>query len=196
MSSNLEGDLRSGLLEHAIRILKPGETCTLASGMVLTAGYYADLKPLATMPWQLKLMAEAVLFGPLDASTRYLGGVPTGGLVPLGAIGVEAANYSQFSRLRLFYVRSEQKGHGTNHYVEGWLADDGPAVMLEDVVSTGGTLVDAILKARSERQADIRTAICILDREMGGREALAKIGVELRPLFTASGLNLPKCVFA
>ena len=91
---------------------------------------------------------------------------------------------------RLFYVRSSPKGHGAGKQVEGHLKDDAPACVIEDVVTSGGSLIKAIEAARREKDADIRTAICLLDREMGGKEALAAIGVKLLSIFTATELGL------
>ena len=86
-------------------------------------------------------------------------------------------------------VRKESKGHGTNQFVEG-LANfnqGDPIVVLEDVVTTGGSLLKACQRIES---AGLKiAAVCtILDREEGGREKLQGAGYELKSLFTRKEL--------
>lgn len=183
--------LRTLLLTHAVERLKPGESRTLASGKVITyPNYYADLRLLATRPDALPLIANEII-ARLPINARYVGGVPTGGLIPLGAVGTHLSWMTGgLTPIKLFYVRKEKKGHGQGKQVEGYLGTDGAAVFIEDVATSGKSLIEAIEPARAETGANITTAICVLDREMGAREALAKIGVELRPIFTASQLGL------
>ena len=61
-------------------------------------------------------------------------------------------------------------------------------VVVEDVVTSGGAVVDACRALRSEG-AEVAVAICVIDREAGGPANLAEIGVELRPLFTMTQLK-------
>lgn len=86
-------------------------------------------------------------------------------------------------------VRKESKGHGTNQFVEGLgnFQSGDPVAMLEDVVTTGGSLLKACDRVRD---AGLRiVAVCaILDREEGGREKLREAGYELRALFTRKEL--------
>ena len=82
-------------------------------------------------------------------------------------------------------VRKESKGHGTNQFVEGlanFKAGD-PVVVLEDVVTTGGSLLKACQRIESAG-LKIVAVCCILDREEGGREKLKEAGYELKALFT------------
>jgi orotate phosphoribosyltransferase len=82
-------------------------------------------------------------------------------------------------------VRKESKGHGTNQFVEG-LANfetGDPVVVLEDVVTTGGSLLKACQRIEAAG-LKIVAVCCILDREEGGREKLKEAGYELKALFT------------
>ena len=82
-------------------------------------------------------------------------------------------------------VRKESKGHGTNQFVEG-LANfetGDPVVVLEDVVTTGGSLLKACQRIEATG-LKIVAVCCILDREEGGREKLKEAGYELKALFT------------
>ncbi len=82
-------------------------------------------------------------------------------------------------------VRKEPKNHGTSQYVEG-LANFKPGdkvAMVEDVVTTGGSLLKACERVR-DAGLDIVAVCSVLDRGEGGREALAEAGYTLRALFT------------
>ena len=82
-------------------------------------------------------------------------------------------------------MRSEVKAYGTANRLEGAYAPGERVVLVEDVVTSGGAAADAV---RAVRQAalECRTAICVIDREEGGVDALARLGVRLYPLFRAA----------
>ena len=102
----------------------------------------------------------------------------------LGAIALAAAG-SLASGLPFLIVRKAAKDYGTSNRIEG-LYERGECVCLvEDVVTSGGALLEAVAALR-EAQLEVGTAICIVDREEGGADALARHGVRLRPIFRAS----------
>jgi orotate phosphoribosyltransferase len=102
----------------------------------------------------------------------------------LGAIALAAAG-SLASGLPFLIVRKAAKDYGTSNRIEG-LYEQGECVCLvEDVVTSGGALLEAVAALR-EAQLEVGTAICIVDREEGGADALARHGVRLRPIFRAS----------
>jgi orotate phosphoribosyltransferase len=88
-----------------------------------------------------------------------------------------------------FIVRKQPKGHGTNQYLEGManFAPGDKVVLLEDVVTTGGTLLTALERVRAEG-LDVVGVLCVLDREEGGRDNLARAGYKLTSIFTRSEL--------
>ena len=84
-----------------------------------------------------------------------------------------------------FIVRKESKGHGTGQYIEGLsnLPAGGSVALIEDVVTTGGTLLKVI--ERVEAQGfKVGLIITVVDREEGGKEALAEAGYPLKAIFT------------
>jgi orotate phosphoribosyltransferase len=109
----------------------------------------------------------------------------------LGAVALAAAG-SLVSGLPFLIVRKAAKDYGTSKRLEG-VYDEGDRVCLvEDVVTSGGALLEAVSALR-EAGLVVETAICVVDREEGGSEALAAEGIELRPIFRASEvLNKPK----
>jgi orotate phosphoribosyltransferase len=82
-------------------------------------------------------------------------------------------------------VRGEAKTYGTANRLEGAFSPGERVVLVEDVVTSGGAAADAV---RALRQAGLecRTAICVIDREEGGADSLARLGVRLYPLFRAA----------
>jgi orotate phosphoribosyltransferase len=101
----------------------------------------------------------------------------------VGAVTLAAAA-SLASRLPFLIVRDEAKEYGTANRIEGAFEPGERIVLIEDVVTSGGAAADAV---RAVRQAalECRTAICVIDREEGGVDSLARLGVRLHPLFRA-----------
>ncbi len=87
-------------------------------------------------------------------------------------------------------VRKATKDYGTEGRIEGVYEAGERVLVVEDVVTTGGALIAAI---EALRAADlvVETALCVLDREEGGNEALAALGVRLEPLFRRADLGMP-----
>ncbi len=104
----------------------------------------------------------------------------------LGAV-VLAAAASLTSDLPFIIVRDEAKAYGTSNRIEGAFETGDLVCLLEDVVTTGGALVEAVSALRDEGLV-VRNAVCVVDREEGGTDALARLGVRLRALFRAKEL--------
>ena len=104
----------------------------------------------------------------------------------LGAVAL-AASAAMASGLPFIIVRGETKEYGTAKRIEGPFESGELVCPLEDVVTSGGALAEAVSAVRDEGLV-VRNAVCVVDREEGGSDALARIGVRLRPLFRASEL--------
>jgi orotate phosphoribosyltransferase len=85
-------------------------------------------------------------------------------------------------------IRDEAKEYGTANRIEGFFEPGELVCLIEDVVTSGGALLGAV-EALREAGLEVRNAVCVVDREEGGVEALADAGVRLRPLFLASELS-------
>jgi orotate phosphoribosyltransferase len=101
----------------------------------------------------------------------------------LGAVAL-AASASLASGLPFLIVRKEQKEYGTARRLEGEFEDGEEVCLVEDVVTSGGAAVEAV-RALREAGLTVRTAVCVVDREEGGADALARKAVRLVPLFRA-----------
>jgi len=118
----------------------------------------------------------------LPAPDRLAG--PELGAVPL------AAAASLASGIPFLIVRKATKEYGTEGRVEGVCEQGERVLVIEDVVTTGGALVAAIESLRAANLI-VEDALCVLDREEGGPEALAALGVRLVPLFRRADLGMP-----
>ena len=150
----------------------------LRSGAV--ASEYFDKYLFEGDPRLLKSIAEAML-PMLPADADALAGLELGG-VPI------ATMLSQLSGLPLLSVRKKAKEYGTRRLAEGGEVAGRRLVVIEDVVTSGGQVVISTGELRA-LGASIDTALCVIDREAGGKEALASSGIELRALFTMSALK-------
>jgi orotate phosphoribosyltransferase len=104
----------------------------------------------------------------------------------LGAVALAAAA-SLASELPFLLVRKAAKEYGTAKRIEGVFEQGECVCMVEDVVTSGGALLEAIEAVRDAGLV-VRTALCVVDREEGGADALARHAVRLRPIFRASEL--------
>jgi orotate phosphoribosyltransferase len=84
-------------------------------------------------------------------------------------------------------VRGETKEYGTGNRIEGPFEREDLVCLLEDVVTSGGALAESVSALR-EAGLVVRNAVCVVDREEGGADALARLGVRLHSLYRASDL--------
>lgn len=160
------------------------ETSHLTGEFVLrsgaTATEYFDKYLFESDPVLLRQIAEQLL--PLvPQGADALAGLELGG-VPI------ATMLSQLTGLPLLSVRKRAKEYGTRRLAEGGEVRGKRLVIIEDVVTSGGQVVISTGQLR-ELGAEVDTALCVIDREAGGGEALAAGGVELRALFTMTDLK-------
>jgi len=150
----------------------------LRSGATSTT--YLDKYLFESDPRLLREIAEA-LVGLLPKRVDALAGLELGG-VPL------ATACSQVSELPTLFVRKHAKGYGTCRLAEGGELAGRRVAVIEDVVSTGGQVIESCRELR-QRGAEVAVVLCVIDREAGGTENLAREGLQLRSLFTMSQLQ-------
>jgi orotate phosphoribosyltransferase len=153
-------------------------TFVLRSGA--TSDEYFDKYRFESDPRLLREVAEAMA-GLLPEGADGLAGLELGG-VPLATV------LSQLTGLPAGFVRKQAKPYGTRRQAEGLEVAGRRLVVVEDVVTSAGAVVEACLALRSEG-AEVAVALCVIDREAGGPAKLAEIGVKLRPLFTMTELK-------
>jgi orotate phosphoribosyltransferase len=94
----------------------------------------------------------------------------------------------QLTGMPTAFLRKEAKTYGTCRYAEGAELKGERVLLVEDVVSSGGALIDTLSMLRGDA-IEPMGAICVIDRETGGRENLANVGLDLTALLTMSRIE-------
>ena len=149
---------------------------TLASGK--KSSYYVDLRLVPSYPHEFRKMVkylqnEIIKDVGLE-NFDSLVSVPTGGLVIASALAIETVK-------PLIYVRSKPKDYGTSKSIEGKIHDGLKVVMIDDVATTGGSVVNGI-KALKEANVEVKDAYVIVNRMEGADETLKEQGVTLHTI--------------
>ena len=162
------------------------EAAYLEGDFLLRSGkrsrYYLDKYRFETRPDLLKPLGEriaATVAEHAPDATRLAG-------PELGAVALATAA-SLVSGLPFIIVRKAAKEYGTAKRIEGPYEEGECICLIEDVVTSGGALLDSIDALRGAGLV-VSTAVCVVDREEGGADALARHAVRLRPLFRAGEL--------
>ena len=160
------------------------EHAYLEGDFVLRSGrrsrYYLDKYRFETHPALLRELGERIAaraVDPGDPPDRLAG-------PELGAVALTAAA-SLASGLPFVIVRKEAKSYGTERRLEGAYEAGDRVCLVEDVVTTGGAACEAV-NALRRAGLECRKAVCVVDREEGGADALAREAVRLLPLFRAA----------
>lgn len=153
---------------------------TLRSGKRST--WYLDKYRFETDPELLRALGERIA----DAVSEHEPEAVRLAAPALGAVAL-AASAALASGRPFMIVRGEAKEYGTARRIEGPFEPGELVCLVEDVVTTGGALAEAVLALRGQGLV-VRHAVAVVDREEGGSDALARLGVRLRALFRAAEL--------
>ena len=154
------------LREHALVI---GEV-TLSSGR--TASYYVDAKRALLRPAAFRAVGELVAERAGELGATAVGGM-TMGADPIACASLAAPGGE---RLVAFFVRKQRKEHGLERWVEGPVLEPGtPCLVVEDVVTTGGSTVRAVERVLADG-LEVRGVVSVLDRLAGGGAAIEAAG--------------------
>ena len=153
-------------------------TFTLRSGKV--SDTYFDKYQFEADPTLLLSIAQEMA-SLVPQGTEVLAGLEMGGIPVVTVL-------SQVTGIPAAFIRKEPKAYGTCRYAEGASLVGRRFVLVEDVVSSGGAIIDALQKLRADALFT-GTALCVIDRESGGKEALSAVGLRLESLFTFSEIE-------
>jgi orotate phosphoribosyltransferase len=168
------GDLAAAIREAAL----------LEGDFVLRSGrrsnYYLDKYRFSTRPDLLAALGGAIAAEVAEHEPEAVRlAAPELGAVPL------AAAASLESGLPFVIVRSKPKEYGTANRIEGVFEPGERVCLVEDVVTAGGAALEAVGALR-DAGLQVSTVVCVVDREEGGSDALARAAVRLRPLLLSS----------
>jgi orotate phosphoribosyltransferase len=174
MADTARERLVAELREHALVI---GEV-TLTSGR--KAAYYVDAKRAILLPAGFRALGELVA-----AEAERVGATAVGGTT-MGADPIACAALAAGAPVKAFFVRKDRKQHGLQRWIEGPPLEPGErCLVVEDVVTTGGSTIHAIERVRDEG-FEVAGVVAVLDRQAGGAEAIraAMDGAPYTPLTT------------
>jgi len=158
---------------------------TLASGK--KASFYLDCRKVTLDARGAQLIGEGMLELLGDDMPPLVGGMAIGA-DPITASILTLAGIRE-QPLRGVIVRKESKDHGTGRFVEGPFESGEELVIVEDVVTTGGSSLKAIERCEAVG-LKVKRVLAIVDRLSSGREAFAERGYELTTLFTIKDFGI------
>ena len=169
--------------EQLIELLKKNQVIrfgefTLSSGK--KSDYYVDMKRAITNPAILNLASE-IITEKLDGSVNKIAGPALGAIPLITAVSLK-------SRIPMLMIRSAKKDYGTSQLIEGDLEEGDLVVVLEDVTTTGKSLMDAI-EAILEAGGKIQKAYVVVDRAEGAKEIFKERGIKFEPLISVDEIR-------
>jgi len=152
-----------------------------------TSTYYLDGKMLSFDPEGITLVVEALLAELEGSQFDAVGGMDMGATPIVSALALRSFQLGR--PIPTFTVRKAEKSHGTQKRIEGPLPPASRVVVVDDVVTSGGSIMQAADALRGEGH-DVVLAVSVVDRDAGGRELLAEAGIPYRPLVTLAELGI------
>ena len=156
---------------------------TLTSGR--TSNYYFNCKPTTLDPEGMNLIGM-IIFEMLAATDVSAAGGLTLGADPI-ANALSLISYQRGKPIKSFIIRKEVKEHGTKSAVEGDVRPGEKVVIIDDVITTGGSTLTAIERAR-DAGLIIDRVVTLIDREEGGRENIIRQVARVEAVFTRSDI--------
>ena len=161
------------------------DTALLKGDFTLRSGrkskYYLDKYLFSTQPDILTELAKRFAHHVDDSITR-LAGAELGGIPLVTATGIETGK-------PIVFIRNQKKEYGTNKQLEGVLNKDDKVILLEDIATTGGQVLEAA-KVIDTAGASVLKIIATIDRQEGARENIESGGYQFDSLFTKSDLGI------
>ncbi len=193
MENKNSGEDLQGIKEIVLTAIKSfcyeKKEFTLASGK--KSNFYIDLRRISFDGRYLYHIGK-LLYGTIkdlkDLKFSVIAGVPVGGL-PLVSSTI-VAGFLDDNPLKSVVIRKEKKDYGKGNLIEPaqFLAKGSNILVIEDVVTTGGSVLKAVKSARDEGYK-ITDALCMVDRNEGGKENLKENGVTLHSIFSRSDIG-------
>jgi len=152
---------------------------TLSSGQ--KSNYYVNMKMAITDPKILKTIAKIISSQISKNEIDKVAGPALGAIPIVPAISIE-------SLLPMLMIRKSKKGYGTSELIEGDLLGGDSILVVEDVTTTGNSLIKAI-KALQENGGNVKRAFVVVDRAEGAIENLESEGIKLEPLLSIKDFN-------
>jgi len=169
--------------EELIKRIK--QTAYLQGDFVLRSGkrskYYLDKYLFETCPDILKALGEEFAKHVTDNVTLIAG-------AELGGVALAAATAMETGK-NWVIIRNSKKGYGTGKMVEGALKKGDVVLLVEDIATTGGQVIEAA-KVITEAGATVKKIVCVIDRKQGAKENITKAGYKFESILTKDDLGI------
>ena len=152
---------------------------TLRSGR--KSNYYLDKYRFETQPAILNALGR--LFADhIDPDTTLIAGAELGGVALAAATSLATGK-------PFIIVRNAKKGYGTSNLFEGIMKEGEHVLLVEDIATTGGQVLEAA-KALTDAGSTVQRIVCVIDRREGARENIESAGFKFESLFTTADLGI------
>ena len=159
-------------------------TFKLASGKM--SKFYIDCRVVTSLAKAKYLISQIMFKKIADLNVTAIGG-PEAGAIPI-ADSVSYASYLQGKEIKSFWIRKEAKGHGLKKWIEGDVHEGDSVVIVDDVITTGKSTIDAIKRAREGGLTVVKAMVLVDREEEEGKKNIENEGVEVEALFAVSDL--------
>ena len=159
-------------------------TFKLASGKM--SNYYIDCRVVTSLAKAKHLISQVMFKKIVDLNVAAIGG-PEVGAIPI-ADAVSYASYLHGKEIKSFWIRKEAKGHGLKKWIEGDVKEGDKVVIVDDVITTGTSTIDAIKRAREGGLIVVKAMVLVDREEEEGKQNIEREGVTVEALFTVSNL--------
>jgi orotate phosphoribosyltransferase len=180
------GAMRAELHDCLARLAVRRGTFTLSSGEV--SDLYVDCRVVATIPRAMRCIGALLLDLLADLpDVRGVGGLAIGADPIAAAVAMCSLELRpEGQAIPMFMVRKEPKAHGTRRRIEGAFPEGrgAPVVVVDDVITKGGSVLQAIEAIEGETEARVARCLLLVDRLEGGADLLRRRGYEVRSIFT------------
>ena len=164
-------------------------TFKLASGKM--SSYYIDCRVVTSLAKAKYLISQVMFKKIVDLKVAAIGG-PETGAIPI-ADAVSYASYLHGQEIKSFWIRKEAKGHGLKKWIEGDVKEGDRVVIVDDVITTGASTIDAIRRAQEGGLIVVKAMVLVDREEENGKQNIEREGVTVEALFTVSDLmRFPK----
>jgi len=159
-------------------------TFKLASGKM--SSYYIDCRVVTSLAKAKYLISQVMFKKIVDLDVAAIGG-PETGAIPI-ADAVSYASYLHGKEIKSFWIRKEAKGHGLQKWIEGDVKEGDRVVIVDDVITTGTSTIDAMRRAREGGLIVVKAMVLVDREEERGKQNIEMGGVKVEALFTVSDL--------
>ncbi len=188
LNASVDG-IRLAILNAIKTLCYEKKEFTLVSGR--KSDFYIDLRRISFDGDYLyyigRMLYEELAVFKSKSDFDVIAGVPVGGIPLVSSILINS--FLDGNTLKSVVIRKEKKVYGKANMIEPvqFLRKDAKIMIVEDVVTTGGSILKAVKSARNEGYI-VKNTICIVDREEGGKENLKENGIKLISLFTKADI--------